>query len=69
MTTYMLKTRTITGALVPYNGEHRTYDKLTAATSDAATLWDVLGVPVSIVEFETDKLVRTIPAQPTERTA
>lgn len=49
--TYVLKTRAITGVLVPLNGEHIEYDDLTKARR-YAQIWSAAhGETVSIVDF------------------
>jgi len=57
--TYVLKTRTLTGALVPCNGEHREYAEECGAHRDAALLAAVLGQDITVVEFATDRVVAT----------
>jgi len=49
--TYVLKTRAISGALVPLNGEHVEFDTLEGARK-AAQVWAAIsGDAVSVVDF------------------
>lgn len=51
---YLLKTRAITGALVPANGEHVEYTELHRAIQDGKVLRDVMGEEVFVVDGRTD---------------
>lgn len=55
--TIVLKTRAITGQLVPYNGEHREYTELVAALKDATLLACVNDVTVYVVDYGTDEIL------------
>ncbi len=48
---YVLKTRSVTGHLVPLNGEHIEYDKYERAYNDAKIWATVHNEPVSLVDF------------------
>lgn len=55
--TYVLKTRSALGGLVPLNGEHIEYDHLCTACADAQLLSDVKGETVFVVDFATDNVL------------
>lgn len=57
---YVLKTRAITGALVPANGEHIEYAELDRAIADGRVLKDVLGEEVYVVDYRNDAVVAFI---------
>jgi len=54
---FVLKTRAITGALVPARGEHVEYSELHRAIQDGKLLQDVLGIEVYVVDGRTDAVV------------
>ncbi len=57
---FILKTRAITGALVPFRGEHREYKMAADAHRDAELLAMVLGPDsITVVEFQTDHVLAT----------
>lgn len=58
--TFILKTRAITGKLVPAGGEHREYSELHRALADGVVLQDVFGASVFVVDFATDVVVAFI---------
>ena len=58
--TFILKTRAVTGKLVPAHGEHREYGDVASAVQDAKTLADVYGEPVAIVDFVSDVTFATV---------
>ncbi len=58
--TYVLKTRAISGALVPLNGEHIEYTDLEIARKDARVWASVSEQPVSIIDFQFGDVVEVV---------
>lgn len=55
--TFVLKTRAVTGDLVPARGEHREYTDLRAAFEAARAISKADDVSVYLVDFATDKVM------------
>jgi hypothetical protein len=63
--TFVLKTRAITGDLVPYRGEHIEYSTLFDAMQDAFLFHEVFGETIYVVDFARDVTVSQVPTPQT----
>lgn len=59
---YILKTRAVSGRLVPLNGEHIEYDTFETAQKDAQVWAVVHDESVFIVDFAFDEVVEEVSA-------